>query len=151
KTFTPGRCAKSSARARRIAFPSATSEAGGSTPANPPPVMNSWTNTVPSGAGALMRPIPVIDIKAGRAVRAVACDRPNYETVRSILPEGSDPTHLALAYRDVLGLAELYLAALDAIAGAPPALPLIRELVRLGLRLWVDAGLRDRDRVYPLL
>ena len=50
-----------------------------------------------------------------------------------------------------MGLPELYLADLDAIAGAPPALPLYRRLHALGLRLWVDAGIRDRSSLSPLL
>jgi phosphoribosylformimino-5-aminoimidazole carboxamide ribotide isomerase len=67
------------------------------------------------------------------------------------LHDGSDPIDLALAYRDRLGLSELYLADLDAIAGAPPALELYRRLLAEPLTLQVDAGVRDLASVRPLL
>jgi phosphoribosylformimino-5-aminoimidazole carboxamide ribotide isomerase len=90
-----------------------------------------------------MRVIPVLDLQRGRAVHAVAGDRAHYQPVRSILHEGADPIGLARAYRDALGLRDLYLADLDAIAGAPPALPLYRELRAMGLSLWADPGVVD--------
>ncbi len=49
---------------------------------------------------------------------------------------------VARAFRDHLGLVELYLADLDAIAGARPATALYAELVAAGTVLWVDAGIR---------
>ncbi len=55
---------------------------------------------------------------------------------------------LALAYRDRLGLHEVYLADLDAIAGAPPNLELVR---RLPMNVWVDAGVRDAEDAARLL
>jgi phosphoribosylformimino-5-aminoimidazole carboxamide ribotide isomerase len=51
----------------------------------------------------------------------------------------------------VLGLRSLYVADLDAIAGCPPRVDLYRELVDLGLELWIDAGLRDASSAAPLL
>jgi phosphoribosylformimino-5-aminoimidazole carboxamide ribotide isomerase len=97
-----------------------------------------------------LRLIPVLDLKAGRAVLAVAGDRDHYRPVRSVLHEGSDPLVLARAYRDWLGLSELYLADLDAIAGLPPDVSLYRELQNLGLSLWVDAGVRGPESLAPL-
>src|SRR5262249_30427671 len=44
-----------------------------------------------------------------------------------------------------------YVADLDAIAGAPPALTAYAALRALGFRLWVDAGLREVSEVEPLL
>jgi phosphoribosylformimino-5-aminoimidazole carboxamide ribotide isomerase len=98
-----------------------------------------------------MRVIPVIDLRAGQAVHAVAGERAHYRPVRSTLHAGSSPLGLALAYRRALGLEELYLADLDAIAGAPPALELFETLAASGFALWVDAGIRDRGSVEPLL
>ncbi len=98
-----------------------------------------------------MRVIPVLDLKAGQAVLAIAGNRAHYDPVRGILHEGSDPIGLARAFRDRLGLSDLYLADLDAITGAPPALPLYGDLQRLGLNLWVDAGVRFEADVPPLL
>src|SRR5260370_25522999 len=42
------------------------------------------------------------------------------------------------AFREQLGLEEIYLADLDAIAGARPAWNMYREIQALGCRLWVD-------------
>jgi phosphoribosylformimino-5-aminoimidazole carboxamide ribotide isomerase len=90
-----------------------------------------------------MRIVPVLDLKAGQAVRAVAGDRAHYPPLRSLLHEGTDPIGLARVLRQRFGFQELYLADLDAICGSPPALGVYRELALLGLDLWVDAGLRD--------
>lgn len=90
-----------------------------------------------------MEVIPVLDVCGGVAVHARGGDRAAYRPVRSVLAEGSDPIVLARAYRDRLGARSCYLADLDAIAGAPPNLSLIRAVADEGLRLWVDAGIRD--------
>jgi phosphoribosylformimino-5-aminoimidazole carboxamide ribotide isomerase len=92
-----------------------------------------------------MRVIPVVDLKDGRAVRAVAGDRAHYQPLRAFLHQGADPVDLARAYRDQLGLNELYVADLNAIAGQAPVLPIICELAQLGLDLWVDAGVRTGE------
>ena len=90
--------------------------------------------------------IPVLDVRGGRAVRAVAGDRDHYGPLRSILHAGTDPVALARAARDAWDLPDLYLADLDAILGeAPPDLALYRALRDLGLTPWVDAGVRGPD------
>lgn len=98
-----------------------------------------------------LRVIPVLDVKAGRAVHAIGGQRDHYGPVRSILHASSDPVLLARAYRDRLGLTSLYLADLDAIVGAPPDLLLYRRLLDPGTDLWLDAGLRDEAMLGPLL
>ncbi len=95
--------------------------------------------------------IPVLDLKAGRAVHAVAGRRAYYQPVRSILHETSSPLALAAALRETLGLRALYLADLDAIAGSSPDMPLYQNLISLGLHLIVDAGLRNPSSARPLL
>src|SRR5205823_5478053 len=60
------------------------------------------------------------------------------------------PLDVARAFRSHFGLNELYLADLDAITGAPPALPLYAALRSDGFRLWVDAGVRDIADALPL-
>lgn len=97
------------------------------------------------------RVIPVLDVKQGVAVRAVAGDRAHYGPVRSLLHPGSDPVLLARALRRTLGFDELYLADLDAISGAAANVALYHELSTCGLSVWVDAGVRDLDSLGPLL
>lgn len=97
-----------------------------------------------------MRIIPVLDLKSGQAVRALAGDREHYRPVRGFLHAESDPIGLACSFRDRLGLVELYLADLDALAGRSPALGLYRAIAAEGISLWVDAGIRDRDDVSRL-
>jgi len=95
--------------------------------------------------------IPVLDVKAGTAVHAVGGRREDYRPLRSRLHPESDPVGMARAYCDVLRLPNLYLADLDAIGGSPPALDLYRALQRLGLSLWVDAGIRDAASIPTLV
>lgn len=97
-----------------------------------------------------MRILGVIDLLGGQAVRAVGGQREQYRPVVSRLCEGADPVALARGYRQV-GVTDLYLADLDAIAGHPPALGLYKTLAAEGSRLWIDAGLRDADDAEALL
>ncbi|HEY2158283.1 MAG TPA: HisA/HisF-related TIM barrel protein [Isosphaeraceae bacterium] len=97
------------------------------------------------------RIIPVLDVLHGRAVHARGGRREDYRLLHSLLRQGSDPVALAAALRDAWRTGELYLADLDAIAGAAPAIGLYQELARLGLATWIDAGLRDATGVKPLL
>src|SRR5947207_2165575 len=90
-----------------------------------------------------MRILPVLDLKDGQVVRGVAGRREEYRPVGSQLTASAAPLDVARAFRDRFGLEEIYLADLDAIAGAPPALGVYAGLRGLGFRLWVDAGVRD--------
>ncbi len=98
----------------------------------------------------MTRVIPVLDLKGGRAVHAVAGSRDDYRPLRSSLRPGSDPIAFATAFRDDFGLTELYLADLDAINGEPPSLALYEQIAALGMNLWVDAGLRDASLIPSL-
>jgi phosphoribosylformimino-5-aminoimidazole carboxamide ribotide isomerase len=91
-----------------------------------------------------MKILPVIDLSRGQAVHAVAGDRASYQPVKSVLAPSADPLDLARAYRDKLGLREIYLADLDSIAGREPQWEVYRALLREDLTLMVDAGVRDR-------
>jgi phosphoribosylformimino-5-aminoimidazole carboxamide ribotide isomerase len=62
-----------------------------------------------------MRLIPVIDLLNGQVVHAVKGDRARYLPVRSTLCPAPDPTMIARAFRDTLGLREIYIADLNAI------------------------------------
>lgn len=96
-----------------------------------------------------MRVIPVLDLRAGRAVLARGGERAAYAPVPSALAPGrpaGDPIALAQAYRRQLGCDECYVADLDAITGAPPQRAVVRSLAAVGLRLLLDAGTADPDR-----
>jgi phosphoribosylformimino-5-aminoimidazole carboxamide ribotide isomerase len=92
-----------------------------------------------------MRVLPVLDVKAGQVVRGIAGRRHEYAPIRSPLTASGEPLAVARAFRERFGLTELYLADLDAIAGAAPALPLYRALTAQGFALWVDAGVRQAE------
>jgi HisA/HisF family protein len=92
-----------------------------------------------------MRVIPVIDLKAGRAVHAVRGERQNYRPVR-----GGDPLSLARAFRSELGLDELYVADLDAIGGKGVNRSSIEALAHEA-RVMVDAGISEPKRARALL
>jgi phosphoribosylformimino-5-aminoimidazole carboxamide ribotide isomerase len=97
-----------------------------------------------------MRVIPVIDLKGAAAVHAVRGERQRYRPLRSAIADGPDPVRITRAVRDTLGLAELYVADLDAIAGGRPHRELLAGLAREAL-VMVDAGVTEVADVRALL
>ena len=101
-----------------------------------------------------MRVIPVLDLRAGRAVLASGGRRASYAPVRSVLADAEagagDAVALARAYRDTLGLEDCYVADLDAIGGGLVQSALLRRLARLGSSLLVDAGVADPERALAI-
>jgi phosphoribosylformimino-5-aminoimidazole carboxamide ribotide isomerase len=83
-------------------------------------------------------------------VHGVRGERQRYRPLRSKIVAGSDPVEVARAVRDALGLDELYVADLDAIAGAPPHREVVAALAREA-RLMVDAGVTGVAAVRALL
>lgn len=90
-----------------------------------------------------MRIIPVIDVLAGVAVRAVGGRRAEYRPVQSRLTPSVDPLSVARAMVEATQAEEVYVADLDAItdtgggtvgASLADALP--------GVKVWVDQGVR---------
>ena len=90
-----------------------------------------------------MRIIPVIDLKGGLVVRGVGGRREEYRPVVSRLTDSAEPLAVGRALLETFRPRELYLADLDALAGAEPARDAYAALRSLGVALWVDAGLRD--------
>lgn len=93
-----------------------------------------------------MQIIPVLDIKGGVVVRGIAGRRSEYRPIVSRLTASTSPLEVAEAFRRHFHFSELYLADLDAIAGAPPNTALYASLQERGFRLWVDAGVRESIR-----
>jgi phosphoribosylformimino-5-aminoimidazole carboxamide ribotide isomerase len=90
-----------------------------------------------------MRLIPVIDLLGGQAVHAVKGERERYQPVRSVLCSTPDPFEVARAFRDRLGLNEIYIADLDSIRsfGQTNHREVIAALAaREGINIILDAG-----------
>ena len=101
-----------------------------------------------------MRVIGVIDLAGGRAVHAAGGRRDRYAPVRAVAGsaiEAGDALALARAYIDELGLRELYVADLDAIAGGPPQAAITGALTTLGVPVWIDAGVSSVDAARRVL
>jgi phosphoribosylformimino-5-aminoimidazole carboxamide ribotide isomerase len=93
-----------------------------------------------------MRIIPVIDLLKGQAVHAIKGDRAHYQPLQSTLCTTPDPLEVAKAFRDKLGLKELYVADLDAIQNGAEACQkkVISDLTALdGLTIMLDAGVSN--------
>ena len=87
-----------------------------------------------------MQIIPVIDLMGGVVVRGVAGRRHEYRPIESRLCDGAMPATVAAALKARFGFREVYIADLDAIAGADPAWSIYEALARCGLSLRLDAG-----------
>jgi phosphoribosylformimino-5-aminoimidazole carboxamide ribotide isomerase len=86
--------------------------------------------------------IPVIDVKAGAAVRAVAGERASYRPLATMLASCPDPVAVAAGYRELFPFRTLYVADLDGIEGAGPQKAL-QARVRTawgGREVWIDDG-----------
>jgi phosphoribosylformimino-5-aminoimidazole carboxamide ribotide isomerase len=97
-----------------------------------------------------MNIVPVLDLMAGRVVRGIGGRRGDYRPIISQLTASNEPATVAAAFASHFGLTELYLADLDAIAGAPPAFDIYARLHADGFRLWVDAGVRTVEQVHEI-
>ena len=94
-----------------------------------------------------MRIIGVLDLAGGLAVHARAGRREHYAPVEQVaataVPPG-DAIALAAAYRNQLGIDELYVADLDAIVTGRPQPALVSALSAV-TPLWLDAGITSVD------
>ena len=96
-----------------------------------------------------MRIIGVLDLSDGQAVHAVAGARAHYRPVRTVAGRAiaiGDPLAVATAYRDRLGVTEIYCADLDAIRSGAVQESTIGGLRTLGFPLWLDAGVTSVAR-----
>jgi len=86
-----------------------------------------------------VRIVPVLDLQRGIVVHARRGDRAGYAPLRSPLVQGAEPVAVARALCAHAGSDRLYVADLDAIAGAPADVRTLRRLAAVA-ELWVDAG-----------
>lgn len=107
-----------------------------------------------------MRVIPVMDLRRGQVVHAVQGEREHYRPVTSVLTDSAAPRAVAAAFRDKLGLSEVYIADLDAIQAAHSgrwALSTRHRQVltslahQEGLQLLVDAAAADVSSALEVL
>ncbi len=99
-----------------------------------------------------MRMIPVMDLLAGVVVHAVKGERERYQPVKSVLVDTAEPAAVARAFREKLGLHELYVADLDAIRGQGHHRAMVTRLaVQEKMRLLVDAGTADVESARQIL
>ena len=98
----------------------------------------------------LVRIVAVMDLEGGRVVHAVRGERERYRPLRSRLVAGAEPVAVASAFRERLGLDELYVADLDAIAGRPAHRDAVAALAA-GSRVLLDAGASDPAAVRDLV
>lgn len=94
-----------------------------------------------------MKLIPAIDLMHDRVVRARGGARAAYATLSSPLCPDGDPLRLVEALAERFPFDTLYIADLDAIAGRDGNGGIVCAITRRlpGLRIWLDAGLADRD------
>lgn len=84
--------------------------------------------------------LPVIDIRGGKVVHGVAGKRAAYRPVVSRLAASADPSRVAKALCERVGVTDLYIADLDAIAGSDPDWDSYQEIGQFVDSLWIDAG-----------
>jgi phosphoribosylformimino-5-aminoimidazole carboxamide ribotide isomerase len=95
-----------------------------------------------STIGPILHIIPVIDLKAGRAVHARMGRRHTYRPVASPLSPDGDALALLDAYLRVHPFDTVYVADLDAIAGTGDNGAVLRRMraVHPEIARWIDAG-----------
>ncbi len=98
-----------------------------------------------------MQIIPVIDIRNGVAVRAVAGERAMYRPVSSRLTASAEPAEVLKSLQLEFELEACYVADLDGIERGQINRCTLAEMARTGARLIVDAGIRCTDAAQQLL
>lgn len=98
-----------------------------------------------------MQIIPVIDIRHGVAVRAVAGNRGKYRTIESRLTPCAEPAGVLQTLDAHFHCDHCYVADLDAIERQQLNRCTIVEMVRTGVSLIVDAGATTVEQIDALL
>lgn len=97
--------------------------------------------------------IPVIDIRHGQAVRAVAGDRARYRALETPLADGSQPADVTRGYWGLFPFRAFYVADLDGIEGRGSDLGVVRSIAAVapGSEVWVDNGAATEACIAELL
>lgn len=86
---------------------------------------------------------PVLDLRGGKVVHAIAGERHRYRPVQSWLTNSTDPVDLLKAMQDRLGLNQFYVADLDGIQNKSPDWKTLGRLSQMSVTLLIDAGFRQ--------
>ena len=97
-----------------------------------------------------MQIIPVIDIRNGIAVRAVAGRRSEYRAIESLLTNSAEPAVVLKALHDRFSFEYCYVADLDAIERSQLNRCTIAEMSRTGVSPIVDAGVTTVEQIESL-
>ncbi len=87
--------------------------------------------------------LAAIDILEGQVVRGMAGIRNTYKPIVSKIVSNSNPMELILGLRESLGIKDFYIADLDAILFGKKNKNLYEALDKKGLRIWIDAGVKN--------
>ncbi len=88
-----------------------------------------------------MRIIPVLDIRGGAVVHAVAGARKSYRPIESKVTSSVEPTAVARDLLDFYPFGEIYIADLDAIEGRGSNLGEALSIRDLGVVVYLDCGI----------
>jgi HisA/HisF family protein len=94
--------------------------------------------------------IPVVDIRHGVVVQAIAGNRREYRPIQSCLTDSVEPLCVVQAVLQATGSRRIYVADLDGILEQRPNWDVLRELCDLGAEVLLDAGVvtvADIDRL----
>ncbi|MFM8475008.1 MAG: HisA/HisF-related TIM barrel protein [Planctomycetaceae bacterium] len=86
--------------------------------------------------------IPVLDLRGGVVVHAVAGQRSEYRPLKSLLANTTEPLEVLQQVRAATGLETFYVADLDGIIDGRPDWKMLQRLTDTGVRLLIDAGAR---------
>ncbi|MEZ6143497.1 MAG: HisA/HisF-related TIM barrel protein [Zavarzinella sp.] len=95
--------------------------------------------------------IPVLDLRQGLAVQAVAGDRANYQPVESVLSTTTDPVELAQVMIEKVPCTTIYCADLDGIMHHRPQWGLLQRFFQLSVPCWVDLGICTQAEVQQVI
>lgn len=97
--------------------------------------------------------VPVLDLRGGVVVRARAGARETYGPIETPLSPSPEPAAVARGLLGAVPARRLYVADLDAIAGAPVDLASLEAIAAAcpGVELWVDAGFATQGAVEAYL